>query len=135
MRRKDHGANDRIQPGSVTAPGRDGNAHRSLSALQPLDGLADFAGRSVAMGSLLGKDQLSVHRDFEESARCLHQANVHLGKSLLQLSGQTGSSGLIVSNHTVLNGDLHFRVPSHRESQTAANRSVAMTGCQGECAL
>jgi hypothetical protein len=64
------------------------------------------------MGSLLGKDQLSVHRDFEESARGLDQANVHLGKSLLQLSRQTGSSGLIVSNDTVLNGDLHFRVPS-----------------------
>ena len=59
------------------------------------------------MGSLLGKDQLSVHCDFEESPRGLHQAHVGLGKSLLQLSRQTGSSGLIVSNDTVLNGDLH----------------------------
>src|SRR5205085_2297944 len=30
MRREHYGANDRVQPGGVTASGRDGNAHRSL---------------------------------------------------------------------------------------------------------
>jgi hypothetical protein len=54
-----------------------------------------------------GKDQLSVDRNFEYPAGGLNQAHFGTRKDLLQLSRQTGSSGLVVSNNAVLNGHIH----------------------------
>ena len=107
VRRQDDGADDRIQAGGVTASGGDGDAHRSLFTSQPLDGLDDFTRCSVAASGLLGENQLSVDCHLEQSTGGLDQADLRVGERLLQLSRQTGSSGLVVSNHAVLNGHIH----------------------------
>ena len=56
---------------------------------------------------LLGEDQLAIYRDFEQAAGGLHQPDVDVRVRLLQLSRQTGSSGLIVSNNAVLDCYMH----------------------------
>lgn len=56
---------------------------------------------------LLGKDQLAVHRDLEQAAGGLDQLNFRLRVRLLQLSRQTGGSGLVVSNNAVLDCYMH----------------------------
>jgi hypothetical protein len=107
MRREDHGPNDRVQPGGVTAPGGDGNAHESLSTSQPFDGLKHLTRRGVPADGLLGEGQLPVHANLEQAARRLDQSYVRLGKCLLQLSRQTGGPGFIISDNAILNRDMH----------------------------
>jgi hypothetical protein len=131
VRREHHGANHRVQPRGITAPGRNGNAHRSLSTCQPLDRLAYFSGSRVPAEGFLREDHLAVDRDFEQTTGCLDQTDVCLWIGLLQLSRQTGSSGLVVSDHAVLNCHEHCECPA-KESLNRANRSGAVTRCQGD---
>jgi hypothetical protein len=56
---------------------------------------------------LLGEDQLAIHRDLEQASGGLNQPDVGLRVLLLQLSRQTGSSRLIVSNNAVLDCYMH----------------------------
>jgi hypothetical protein len=69
--------------------------------------LAYLAGRGVPASGLLGVHQLSVDRYLEDATRGLNQTNVDARVRLVQLSRQTGGSGMIVSNYAVLNRDLH----------------------------
>lgn len=58
-------------------------------------------------GSLLGEDQLSIHRHLEQAPGRLHQAHLCLWKHLFQLSRQTGGPGLVVSDYAILDRDKH----------------------------
>ena len=77
--------------------------------LSLLDGLEDFSGFGVAPSRLLGEHQRAVHRHLEDSTGGLDQPDLGLRVGLLQLSRQTGGSGLVVSNHAVLDRHLHDR--------------------------
>ncbi|MDQ3223257.1 MAG: hypothetical protein M3Q75_07285, partial [Gemmatimonadota bacterium] len=91
--------------GGVTPAGGDGNAHGSLTTYQLLDGLQDFSWLGVPPRSLLGEYRPAVNRHLEHPTGGFDQFHFSVGKGLLQLSRQTGGSGFVVSNHTVLNGD------------------------------
>jgi hypothetical protein len=108
MRRQHDGANNRVQSGGVTAPGRDGDPHRSRPTSQPLDGLEFFPRCRMPAGCFLGKHGRAVHRYLEQPARGLYQAHVRIREGTLQLGRQTGSSRLVVSDNAVLNSDEHF---------------------------
>jgi hypothetical protein len=69
--------------------------------------LEDLARLGVAAARFLGEHQLSVHGNFEQTTRGLHQPDLGFGECLLQLSRQTGGSGLIVSDNAVLNRYKH----------------------------
>jgi hypothetical protein len=55
----------------------------------------------------LGEDQHVIHRHFEESTRGRDQLDVGIGIRLLQLSRQTGGSGLVVSDDAKLDTHMH----------------------------
>jgi hypothetical protein len=55
----------------------------------------------------LGEDQRVIHRNLEESAGGRDQLDVGIGIRLLQLSRQTGGSGLVVSDDAELDTDVH----------------------------
>jgi hypothetical protein len=61
----------------------------------------------VATGSFFGKDQLAIGGNLEYTAGRLDQTDFRAGEYLLQLSRQTGGSGLVVSDDAVLNGHIH----------------------------
>jgi hypothetical protein len=50
---------------------------------------------------------LAVGRNLEQAAGGLHQPDLGIRVCLLQLSRQTGSSGLIVSNNAILDCYMH----------------------------
>ncbi len=74
--------------------------------------LQDLSRLGVPPERLLGEDQLAVHRDLEHAARRRDQPDVGVGEGLLQLSRQTGGSGLVVSDDAVLDDHAHRRRPS-----------------------
>jgi hypothetical protein len=55
----------------------------------------------------LGEDQRVIHRNLEESAGGRDQLDVGIGIRLLQLSRQTGGSGLVVSDDAELDTYAH----------------------------
>ena len=102
MRGEHHGADDRVQPGGVTAAGGDGDAHRSLSPLSCWMAFRTSPGSAWRPDCLLGEHEAAVDRHLEDAAGGLDQPDFGVGKGLLQLSRQTGGSGLVVSNDAVL---------------------------------
>ena len=72
-----------------------------MSARAP-DQLHDLSRLGVAPEGLLREHQLAVHRHLEDAAGGGHQPDLGVGKRLLQLSRQTGGSGLVVSDDAVL---------------------------------
>ena len=80
-----------------------------MSARTP-DQLHDLSRLGVAAERLLGKDEIAVHRDLEDAPGRRHQADIGLRVGLLQLSRQTGGSGLVVSDDAVLDHDAHARL-------------------------
>jgi hypothetical protein len=109
VRGKHRRADDGVQSRGVTAAGGDGDAHGSLFTSHLLDGLEDLAGLGVAPGRLLGEYQCAVDGHLEESAGRLEQPNFGIRIGLLDLSRQTGSSGLVVSDDAVLDRHMHIR--------------------------
>ena len=59
-----------------------------------------------AMSGFLGKNQLAVHPDVEHAATPFSEFRVH-GISTLQLRGQTGRVGKVISNTAIENIDGH----------------------------
>ena len=56
---------------------------------------------------LLREHQVAVHCHLEDSAGGRHQPDFGVGELLLQLSRQTGGSGLVVSDDAVFDDDPH----------------------------
>jgi hypothetical protein len=108
VRGKHHGTDDGIEAGGVTPAGRDGNAHRSRTTSQLLYSRQDFSRRSVSPHLLLGKHRLSIHSHLEHATGRLDQLDVGLRVCLLQLSRQTGSSRMVVSDYAVLDRYTHL---------------------------
>jgi hypothetical protein len=52
-------------------------------------------------------DGLSVAEDFEAAAPRRNHLQLRVGKTLANLSRQTGSSRLVVSNNAIFDADLH----------------------------
>jgi hypothetical protein len=87
----------------------------------------------MASDGLLREDEAAVNRHVEYAARRLDGADFGIGKGLLQLSRQTGGSGLIVSNDAILDGDEHGLVPPvFSRGGLPANRSGGAERNQGE---
>ncbi len=74
------------------------------------DQLQNLPRLRVAPEGLLGVDQFTVHGDFEDAAGRRDQPDVGIGNDCLQLGRQTGGSGLVVSDDTVLDKHLHARL-------------------------
>jgi hypothetical protein len=68
---------------------------------------------------------LAVDCHLEQSAGRLDQTDLGFGEVLLQLSRQTGSSGLVASNHAVLNGHIHCNWPWPRDTYRRGRIVVA----------
>ncbi len=66
-----------------------------------------LAGLRVAAKALLGEDPDAVHRHLEDAARPFDQLDGRLGQRPLELSRQTGGSGLVVSDSAVFDRDVH----------------------------
>jgi hypothetical protein len=79
----------------------------------------------VPSGGLLGEYDGTVDRHLEETARGLEQSNFSIRIRLLELSRQTGGSGLVVSDNTVLDHDTH-KATRLRVRSTTARIVVAM---------
>jgi hypothetical protein len=58
---------------------------------------------------LLGKNRMTIHHHLEDPSRRLDHSNISVRICLLQLSRQTGSSWVVVSNYAVLNRYTHLR--------------------------
>ena len=71
------------------------------------DEFENLAGVGVPLETLLGKEQIAVNRDLKHATGGLRQANFAVGIRLLQLGGQTGRPGLVVSNDAELDGRFH----------------------------
>ena len=71
------------------------------------DQLEHFPRRRVAPQRPLGEDQRVIHRNLEDSAGGRDQLDVGIGIRLLQLSRQTGGSGLVVSDDAELDTHMH----------------------------
>jgi hypothetical protein len=82
----------------------------------------------VAPGGLLGVHEGAVDSHLKESSRRLEQPDLGIGIGLLDFSRQTGGSGLVVSNDTVLDRDMHGRHQGLRVQNTTARIVVAMGG-------
>jgi hypothetical protein len=74
----------------------------------------DLAADRVTPERLLGKYEVAVHRHFEYAARRGNQLDVGIGDLPLQLSRQTGGSGLVISDDAILDGDPHARLRASR---------------------
>ena len=59
-----------------------------------------------AMGGFLGKNKPAVHPDVKHAATPFGEFRVH-GISVLQLRGQTGRVGKVISNTAIENIDVH----------------------------
>jgi hypothetical protein len=73
----------------------------------PANEIENLAGLGMAFEFLLGKDHVTVDCDLKHTAGGLRQANFAVRIGLLQLSGQTGRPGLIVSNDAELDDHFH----------------------------
>ena len=73
----------------------------------PANEVENLAGLGMAFEFLLGKDQITVDGDLKHTPGGLRQANLAFGIGLLQLGGQTGRPGLIVSNDAELDDHFH----------------------------
>jgi hypothetical protein len=73
----------------------------------PANEIENLAGLGMAFEFLLGKDEIAVHCDLKHTAGGLRQANFTVGIGLLQLGGQTGRPGLIVSDDAELDDHFH----------------------------
>jgi hypothetical protein len=62
----------------------------------------------------LGENHGAVHGDLEDAARSFHQAHLGFGECLLQLGGQTGRPGLIVSDDAEFDDNSHGGHPLMR---------------------
>ena len=78
----------------------------SFLVLTP-DELQDFAGSGMPAEREFREDHHTVNTDFERSSRAMDQFDRRVGELRLDLGRQTGGPGLGVSNHTILNSDLH----------------------------
>ena len=89
------------------AEGRDsrGLAARGSGDL-PRQRLRHFSGLGKAARRAFGEDQLAVEGDFEDAVLPFDQGGLDV-ELVVDLVRQTGGSGLVVSNHAVL--DLHLR--------------------------
>jgi hypothetical protein len=81
----------------------------------------------------LGEDHYVVHRHFEDATGGRDQLDVGIGIRLLQLSRQTGGSGLVISDYAELDSHMHDSRLS-AENASCANRSAPGNHCQ-VCAL
>jgi hypothetical protein len=70
----------------------------------------------------LGKDQIAIHYHLEDTARAAYQFHLRAGKFPLDFGRQTGGPGLIVSDDTVLDADLHL--PSSIVGRSAPEKSM-----------
>jgi len=73
-----------------------------------LDGVDYLAGCGVAVECLLGKHQMPVDDNLEDTTPRWDGFHLHLGPFLSELGHQTGDPGLIVSNDAVFNRDDHW---------------------------
>jgi hypothetical protein len=71
----------------------------------------DLSGLGMASERLLGEDETAVHGHVEHASGRRQEADLRAGKGLLQLSRQTGGSGLVVSDDAVLDRDQHESFP------------------------
>ena len=95
----------------------------------PANEFDNLAGGGVAFQALLGKNHISVHGDLEHTTGGLRQANFAVGIRLLQLGGQTGRPGLVVSDYAEL--DCYFHAfTSLTGVVSRANRSLSTAPCQ-----
>lgn len=83
-----------------------------------------LARRRVAPLTLLGVDQFTIHFHLKRSTGGGYEPGLDPGKRLFQLSHQTGSSWLVVSNDTVFDRYLH-RASPRMMSLLASGRIVA----------
>ena len=83
----------------------------------------------VAAGRFLGEYDGAVHRDLEHATGGLHQAYFRLGIGCLQLGGQTGRPGLIVSDDAEFDRYAHGS-PIMEVTFRRANRSAPVVLCQ-----
>ena len=60
----------------------------------------------------LGEDQLAIDRDLKGPSSALYQLYSGFRVVLANFGCQTGSPGLVVSNHAILDSDLHHGPPS-----------------------
>ena len=85
-----------------------GMRSRSRSGLgAPANEIENLAGVGVAPETLLGENKIAVQGDLEHTTGGLRQANFAVGIGLLQLGGQTGSPGLVVSDDAELDDHFH----------------------------
>src|SRR5690242_14325821 len=96
-----------------------------ISARLP-DQSHDLPRLRVPPESPLGKDEVAIHRHFEDTAGGGNETDFRVRPSLFQLSRQTGGSGLVVSDDAELDDRAHH-VSS---SRVAGRRIVAETGVQ-----
>lgn len=64
----------------------------------------------MASERLFGKDDVTVHSDLEEAAGRFDEANVGSRITRADVGRQTGGPGFVVSNHAILDRDLHASV-------------------------
>lgn len=78
--------------------------------MKSLDGFDNLFMLGKAAHFLLREDLPAVNRDDEIAAPALEQFGIGV-KFILQLGGQTGRPGKVVSLHAVFNGDMHTESP------------------------
>jgi hypothetical protein len=87
-----------------------GSNARLLSGLTRLELLNHLARIGKASGLVLGKDQLAINLDVEDAPAAGNQLCLN-AKGFSQLVRQTGGFGVIVSNCTIGNLDVHSVSP------------------------
>jgi hypothetical protein len=71
------------------------------------DQLGDFTRPRVAAGFRFFEDRSTIHQDLESSAARRNQLEFGGRVEISELSRQTGSSRLVVSNRAVFDSDIH----------------------------
>jgi hypothetical protein len=84
-----------------------GGGAGSTRRLASLNEFEDFTGLRMSPQLELGKEQVPVHRHFERASGAVDELDRSVGVARLDFRRQTGGLGLVVSDYTVLNSDLH----------------------------
>ena len=69
--------------------------------------IQDLPGPGMPAQGELREDHRTVDAYLESTSRAMDQLDRHLGKLRLDLGRQTSGPGLVVSDDTILNSDLH----------------------------
>ena len=72
----------------------------------------NFAGLCMASEFRFLENRSAVDKDFETTAARGNQFDARIRIFLVELSRQTGGSGLVVSKSAVFDGDVHVDVPA-----------------------